>query len=358
MSCRGIYVAAAVAICGVGSARQGAGLCGQEGSRHVLDTLISAETRLGHLSGRQRLAWTVALVAGMTALRWVFRDWLSLVPFLPYFPVVVACAFLFGARYSLIASLLGFVVAVYLFLPPSFSFAIGGTAWFAALLFLMVLLFTGWIIAKLKDISLRLHVAERNSRFLLAELNHRSKNNLQMVSSLLMLESMRTEDLRARRTLDEAVGRIEVIGQLHTLLYQGDAVDAVDAREFLDRLCTSLRHSFVGTRPITLRCLAAPLRLSVDKAVALGLVVNEAVTNALRHAFPGGRSGEILVTLAIQEGRAELIVADNGIGLGEGGSDGLGSRVIAMMGRQLGGKALTRPRPGGGTEVVARVVGG
>lgn len=321
-----------------------------------LDTLISTETRFGRLSGWERLALTVALVAGMTALRWAFRDWLSLVPFLPYFPVVVACAFLFGARYSVIASLLGFVIAVYLFVSPSFTFAIGGTAWLSAVLFLMVLLFTGWIVAKLKEISMRLHTAERNSRFLLAELNHRSKNNLQVVSSLLTLESLRTDDVRARRTLDEAVARIEVIGQLHTLLYQGDAVDAVDAREFLDRLCTSLRHSFVGKRPITLRCLAVPLRLSVDKAVALGLVVNEAVTNALRHAFPNGRAGEIQVTLAVQEGRAELIVADDGIGLGDGGPEGLGSRVIAMMGRQLGGKAVTRPRPGGGTEVMARVL--
>lgn len=320
-----------------------------------LDTLISMDTRVGRLSGRERLAWTVALVAAITVLRWVFREWLSLVPFLPYFPVVVACAFLFGARYSLIASMLAFILAVYLFVPPPFSLAIGYNAWLASSLFLLVLFFTGWMVAKLKEISLRLHVAERSSRFLLAELNHRSKNNLQMVASLLMLESLRTEDERVRRSLDEAVARIEVIGQLHTLLYQGDAVDAVDGDEFLERLCASLRQSFLGERPIALHVRAAPLRLSVDKAVALGLVVNEAVTNALRHAFPAGRAGEIMVSLTIEGKGAKLAVADDGIGSASGGPGGLGSRIIAMMGQQLGGKAVTRPHPGGGTEVVMMI---
>lgn len=319
-----------------------------------IDTLIGLDERLGRLRPRVRLVATLAALAGTTLLRWLLRDWLALLPFLPYFPVVVACAALFGARYGYLASALAFPIAVYLFVPPLLSLDVGFEAWLSSALFLMVMLFIAWTIGLLRRLALRLRAAERAQAVLLNEMSHRVKNNLQMVSSLLMLESARFSDPEIKRVLDEAVSRVAVIGQLHTLLYQSEGAGEVRADEFLGRLCDGLRASLIGPRRIILHARVQPLALAVDRAIPLGLVVNEAVTNALRHGFPPGCDGQVWVSLTVEEGgRAVLCVADNGGGIDPDRPKGLGSRIITMMAKQLSGTVEVEPRAEGGTEVRA-----
>lgn len=318
-----------------------------------VETLIGLDERLGHVRPGVRLLLTMGGVGVVTLLRWLLRDWLALLPFLPYFPVVVVCAALFGARYGYLASLLAFPIAVYLFVPPTLSLHIGAEAWLASMLFLLVLLFIAWTVGTLKQFALRLYRAEREQAALFGEMNHRIKNNLQMVSSLLALEGARFSDPEIRRVLEEAVNRVGVIGQLHTLLYQGDGSSHVQADEFLGRLCEGLRASFVGPRRIRLDTRVEKLSLPVDRAIPLGLVANEAVTNALRHGFPPGCVGTVWVELLVQGDHAVLTVADDGGGIDPGRPKGLGTRIIGMMARQLSGTVETLPRAAGGTEVRA-----
>lgn len=318
-----------------------------------VETLIGLDERMGRVPPLVRVVATVAAVALVTLLRWFLRDWLALLPFLPYFPVVVACAGLFGARYGYLASVLAFPVAVYLFVPPAMTFDIGPQAWLASVLFMLVLLFVTWTVGTLKRFGLRLHRAERAQAAVLGEMNHRIKNNLQMVSSLLMLESARFSDPGTKRVLDEAVSRVSVIGQLHTLLYQGEGTGEVCADDFLGRLCDGLRDTMIGPRRITLEARVQPLMLPVERAIPLGLIVNEAVTNALRHGFPPGCKGTVSVDLSVADGRGVLTVSDDGGGIDHERPKGLGTRIITMMARQLEGAVEILPRAQGGTVVRA-----
>ena len=320
-----------------------------------VDTLIRVDERANRLSWVSKLALTLAFLLVISLLRWWFREWLTLLPFLPYFPVVVVCAVLFGTGYAYVASVLGFIISLYFFVPSELTFLVKGEALIASLLFLLVLLFTGWSVGTLRTFSVRLYAAERAKAVLLRELNHRCKNNLQMVSSLLTIEGARVSDPMARKAFDDAISRIAVMGQMHTLLYQRDAAEAVDVQEFVERLCTGLHASFVGERPIAIHCRAESLQLDMDKAVLVGIIVNEAVTNALRHAFTDARAGTVDVHLSIEEGRALLRVDDNGVGIVPVPSKGLGSRLIDMMASQLGGTAVICPLEVGGTEVLVTI---
>lgn len=322
-----------------------------------VETLIRWEVRLGRLHWAVKLAATLAIVVVVSTVRWVLREWLTLLPFLPYFPVVVVCAVLFGRRYAYGASTIGFFIALYYFVPPEFSFDVGAEAWGSSLLFLLVLVFTGWSVGTLKHFADRLYAAERAKAAPLDELNHRIKNNLQMVSSLLIMEAARLSDPHARRAFDDAISRIAVIGQMHTMLYQQDAAETVDAREFLERLCVGLHASFVGDRPIAIWSRAPALALGLDRAVPIGLIVNEAVTNALRHGFPDTRGGTVEVRLEAEGGQVVLRICDDGSGIDPTRPKGLGTRLIEMMAGQLGGTAKVAARPGGGTEVMVTVPG-
>ena len=126
-----------------------------------VETLIRWEVRLGRLHWAVKLAATLAIVVVVSTVRWVLREWLTLLPFLPYFPVVVVCAVLFGRRYAYGASTIGFFIALYYFVPPEFSFDVGAEAWGSSLLFLLVLVFTGWSVGTLKHFADRLYAAER-----------------------------------------------------------------------------------------------------------------------------------------------------------------------------------------------------
>lgn len=318
-----------------------------------VEKLIGLDERMGRVRPWARVLVVVCAVAMVTLLRWLFSDWLALLPFLPYFPVVVVCAALFDARYGYLASVLVFPVAVYLFVQTPLSFDISREAWIACVLFLLVLLFIAWIVGALKHFALRLHQAERAQAALVREMNHRIKNNLQMVSSLLMLESARFTDPATKLVLDEAVGRVVVIGQLHALLYQGEETGAVRADDFLGRLCDGLRQSMIGPRRIRLEARLYPLLLPVDQAIPLGLIANEAVTNALRHGFPPGCGGTVWVDLAVAHGQAVLSVSDDGGGMGPDPPKGLGTRIITMMASRLSGAVETLRRAGGGTVVRA-----
>lgn len=185
---------------------------------------------------------------------------------------------------------------------------------------------------------------------LLQELDHRVKNNLQVVSSLMLLKSRRIKDRLARGVLTNMAERIGALSTAHRLLYADAGATWFDLREFLTDLSRDLMVP-VNPADIELSLDLDPLAISGDKAAPLALLVNELVSNALRHAFPD-RRGRLSVT-AKRDGGLRIVVEDDGIGLANHASsdEGFGKTLIDMLARQLRA-TLAWEDAGPGTRIV------
>lgn len=178
---------------------------------------------------------------------------------------------------------------------------------------------------------------------LLREVHHRVKNNLQTISSLLNMQAELLPDLAARQALRDAQRRVHSLALIHEQMYGDKDMDEVDFGEYASRLTRDLLESFgAAASRVSLRFALEPVSLAMDQMIPCGLILNELVTNSLKYAFPGERSGEILVSLACENGRrVTLTVADNGVGLPPGVEqqrpNSLGTRIVAILTAQLGG---------------------
>jgi two-component sensor histidine kinase len=187
---------------------------------------------------------------------------------------------------------------------------------------------------------------------LLQEIHHRVKNNLQVITSLLRLQSEHIPDEQTLVLFEEARNRVQAIGGIHELLYQSPDLASVDFQLYLSRLTNDLL-TFYGFENHRLRLSlhVANAKLDIGQAVPCGLIVNELVTNALKHAFPPGRSGTLSVSLDCSDGVCSLAVADDGVGLPEGfdwtAGHSLGLQLVRVLTTQLNGAArLERLHPG------------
>jgi len=194
----------------------------------------------------------------------------------------------------------------------------------------------------------RIQFALKEKDVLLGEVHHRVKNNLQIVHSLLDLQSSRITDPTALDMLRDSQNRIRSMGLIHQTLYQSKDFAKVDFSRFLDSLVPTLVGSY-GVNPvrISLSMEAAQIQLPINAAIPCGLVVNELISNALKHAFPGDRQGLIAVKLfADADGRAVLSVSDNGVGVPEdvdmSKTSTLGLQLVTLLADQLGGEISMR----------------
>ena len=204
---------------------------------------------------------------------------------------------------------------------------------------------------------LRLHRSERALRrslaereMLLREVNHRVKNSLQLVLSMLSLQSNEFREAGARELFAKAIARVTAIASIHERLYQDNDPLSIDMQTYLNGLCAELARAGIGEeRPADLRTNIEPLRLPTENGVSLALIVNELVMNALKHGRPRDRGAIINVALRhVHPEQARLTIADNGSGMGgaaqpsnghsNGHSNGLGTRLIGMLVRQLNGQ--------------------
>ena len=192
----------------------------------------------------------------------------------------------------------------------------------------------------------RLRVAESHQALLIKEIHHRVKNNLQIIASLLNLQANRIRQPEARAEFASARDRVRALATLHRHLYSDGELHTLNMRSLLIELCGQLFQA-IGEkegRRIRLEIEAPDIVMSTDQAVPLALVVTEAVSNAIKYAFPGGRSGVVSVRLAEEvEGIAKLVIQDDGIGIPAGRAetetgirDGLGIQLIRGFARQLG----------------------
>ena len=193
-------------------------------------------------------------------------------------------------------------------------------------------------------------LAAKNSEneLLLKEIHHRVKNNLEVVSSLLALQSAQIEDPVSKEAMEESQNRVHSIGIVHQKLYQGNTRDAIDMKDYFLNLGENVLDSFGVEKRITIELAMEKLDIDIDTAVPLGLIVNELLTNSIKYAFPSGQSGNVRIKLEKQNnGILHMEVSDNGIGKsGLTQGTGFGAQLISLLTRQLSGKMREEFRNG------------
>lgn len=197
--------------------------------------------------------------------------------------------------------------------------------------------------------ELRASLAEKD--VLLREIHHRVKNNLQVISSLLHLQSRKVDDATAQQLFTDSQSRIRSMALIHEQLYQSEDLAQLNVKGYLQQLTDHLFRTYnMRGASVTLAIEADDAALSMDQAIPCGLIVNELVSNALEHAFPGDRGGRVRVALTRSDGRARLVVEDDGVGAPRPAaietSKTLGLKLVRGLVQQLGGD-LTVASPAG-----------
>jgi two-component sensor histidine kinase/CheY-like chemotaxis protein len=183
--------------------------------------------------------------------------------------------------------------------------------------------------------------ARERAELALAEVNHRVANSLALVAALVRMQMSAVADPAAKEALAETQGRISAIAGIHRRLYTTDDVRFVDIDAYLGNLASDIQATMsLDGSAADIKLLAEPLRMPTDKAVSVGVIVNELVTNAAKYAYRDREAGEIRVRAnQLEPGKIEIVVEDDGIGwMGEGKihGTGVGSRVIAATASGLG----------------------
>jgi PAS domain S-box-containing protein len=214
---------------------------------------------------------------------------------------------------------------------------------------------------RVRDVTERVEHEERirksleEKEVLLKEIHHRVKNNLQVVSSLLSLEAGSPRVAAAKELFLESQNRVASMALIHEKLYQSNDFSNIDFGDYITSLTQILLDSYAMNPSQIQLVLDVDLKMDIHKAVPCGLIVNELLSNSLKHAFPDGRSGLIVLRLNEVDGRRLLHYADNGVGLPDDfdyrKTQSLGFQLVTTLTSQLGGKLRRLPPPGAGFEI-------
>ncbi|MBR1220372.1 response regulator [Bradyrhizobium sp. U87765 SZCCT0131] len=191
---------------------------------------------------------------------------------------------------------------------------------------------------------------------LLREVNHRVGNSLQIIASLLHLQAANSAEDDVKAALTNAMGRVAAVAQVHRRLYTSHDLKNVMLNQYLEALLEDLRRSAEGNRMSRLTLASEPIEIDPDRAVAIGIIVNELVMNAVKYAYPEG-AGPIHVELHSDGDMILLAISDDGVGLEQVRQDprstGMGQRIVSAMAGKLGATAAPDPAHRG-TRIVLR----
>lgn len=298
-------------------------------------------------------SWSIELgvtlmCIGLSGLARVVLDQFApgALPFGLVYPVALLATLLAGWRAGLATLIVAGVGAWYFVLPPRFSFALTDHLMAVNVGAFFVSGAVEVALAAIMMAELQTRLAERD--LLLREVDHRVKNNFQMVVSLLELQAFKAEDPALKAGLADAARRVIGVARAHRRLYSaGASSESIDLGAYLGALCEDLDDAGLTAGAIAILCEAEPFHISRDRAVAIGAIVNELVTNAQKHAFVPGDSGEIRIVLRVETGGAALTVSDNGCGLPDDyqSRSGLGHRLMSGLVRQAEASLTTNPGP-------------
>jgi len=198
-------------------------------------------------------------------------------------------------------------------------------------------------ITEIKEAEENLRRSLSEKEILLREVHHRVKNNLQIISSLLNLQSLGTEGEEVRDVLMESQGRIKVMAMIHEHLYRSESLASINFRDYVERLVEDIIISHgTGIRKVI---EVDDIKPDIDTAIPLGLIINELVTNSVKYAFPDG-TGTVTVRIRSHDDEVSLVVADDGVGLPEDiepeNTDTLGLSLVSILTAQLDGTLTIR----------------
>lgn len=200
-------------------------------------------------------------------------------------------------------------------------------------------------ITERKEIDRAIRLALKEKEILLKEVHHRVKNNLQVISSLMSLQKSFVKDPTLVQVLDESQSRIATMSYIHESLYRHTDFSSISFADYLQRLSTNLIHSYsTPDCEVTLQSAFEDVYLTLDQAIPSGLIVNELVSNALKYAFKGRKRGVVFLRVAKLDGRIEIEVRDDGVGLPDDFSlnknESLGLYLIQALSEQLEAKLV------------------
>lgn len=289
------------------------------------------------------VAIAVAASALMTLMRVALVPWTGdRAPFAFVFVAVVGATVLAGWRSGLLAILIGQALAWDLIIDAEgyadhrLEYLSGfAVATFAQLVALVIIglyqreVDRGWA-AREEQLGLLSRA--------LAEIDHRTVNNYQAVQSLILSQAEATRDGPAKEALHKIADRIKAVSNAsRRLAATADSLEMVRPAEHLRELCAQIERG-LSRRGVSVECDFADVSLGPEETTSVSLLINELVTNALKHAFPAGREGVIRVSLGPARNGLEMVVEDNGIGIKPGArsrSTGLGTRLVKTFVRQL-----------------------
>ena len=186
---------------------------------------------------------------------------------------------------------------------------------------------------------------------LLREVNHRIKNSLQIVATLLRMESRAADSEDTQNSLQRASARVHAVSSVHELIYRSEGIATVEIKDYVTELCKSIEETLGYLANIQLVCKAEPVEIPTDLAISMALLINELVTNACKYAFPDDRRGTVEVSVSREDHGLRILVSDDGVGKADDAREGLGSRIIAGLTAQLDGE-LKEASDDGGHSVV------
>ena len=194
---------------------------------------------------------------------------------------------------------------------------------------------------------------------LLREIHHRVKNNLQIIISLLNLQSRYITDEKTRQALHESQNRVRAMSHVHEKLYQSPDITKIELESYIRFLGDKLFQFYgMSGNGIILTTRIQDIHIGLETAIPAGLIVNELISNSLKHAFPEGRGGEISITIQRQDGMLAIVYADNGVGIPEGfdwrNAESLGLRLVILLIEQMDGTIEREQRAGTAFTIIVK----
>jgi two-component sensor histidine kinase len=272
-------------------------------------------------------------------------------PILLFYPVIIATGLFLDRGNGIFASVLSTLLAVYYLLPigPVTSYQ-SSLEIISVLLFLATGLTMAIFVEALHKLFVSLHKANQQIShlaeargILLRELSHRTRNDLAALNSLFLIQAHSLRDPGAQRAFKSAAERMQIIARVHERLTIDAHAIVIDSERFITDLSDDLRLSVFSGRPVALELAVESHKINHQSAVAVGLIINELITNALKYAFPDGRIGKVIVSFRQGEDIFRLRVSDNGVGfqnLEHKNGSGLGLELIRTLAAQLDGNLV------------------
>ncbi len=210
------------------------------------------------------------------------------------------------------------------------------------------------LLLKIKNEKIEKEVKEKE--ILLKEIHHRVKNNLQVISSLLSLQSRQINNPQAQQAINEGRDRVRAMALIHNNLYQDKDLVGVEAQTYIEKLAQSLFQNYqVNQEKIKLESNIDDIKLDVDTIIPLGLIINELMSNTLKYAFEGREEGKIKLDLLLSNSNLKLSIEDDGVGLKKEfdieKSESLGYKIIKAFSQKLNANMNIDTEPNNGTRI-------